>query len=334
MRLAYKCIISTLLISFSCFAFATDGMHQREDVKKFIKYMADKHKFSKEELNSVFSQVTSSDKIIENISRPAESFNWARYKRIFLTKDRVAKGVEFWSENKDLLDKALDKYNVAPEIIVSIIGVETYYGERKGGYPVIQALSTLAFDYPKRADFFRKELENFLILSKENNLDTLNLEGSYAGAIGIAQFMPSSYRAYARNFEGKGDVDLITNESHAIASVANYLKTFGWDNKEAIIHKAKSSSDKYESIKAKGYKPTPEHTLETLAKYKVYPKGKLKNTKDKFALLEFEDDNENHLYIARNNFYVITRYNHSSNYALAVYELAEMIKSEFQKTKS
>lgn len=331
MKQAYNIIFTIFLLAFSCCALADEKMNSRDDVKDFINYMSEKHKFTKEELTSIFSNISSSEDVIKNITRPAEKFSWSRYKKIFLTKERVSKGVDFWLENKSLLEKANEKYQIPPEIIVSIIGVETFYGERKGGYPVIQALSTLAFDYPKRSKFFRKELENFLLLSRENNLDTLNLEGSYAGAIGIAQFMPSSYRAYAKNFEDTGNVDLISNKAHAIASVANYLKAFGWKPGQSVIHKAHTNTKSYSNVVAQGSNPVPEHTLDMLSKYQVFPKEKLNNIKDKFALIEFEDENKNELYLARNNFYVITRYNHSSNYALAVYELAQMIKEEFKK---
>ncbi|MBT4963899.1 MAG: lytic murein transglycosylase B [Francisellaceae bacterium] len=327
-------LLTAMILTPYARILADSDFHKREDVNDFISYMEKKHHYSKTELTKIFSQVSSSQEIINKISKPAEGLTWDRYRKIFISDKRIKAGAKFWKENLKLLEKAEAKYHVPADIIVSIIGVETFYGEMKGGYPVVQALATLAFDYPRRAKFFRSELEAFLLLSKENNLDTLNLEGSYAGAIGIAQFMPSSYRAYARNFENKGSVDLINNKAHAIASVGNYLREFGWKDNQEVIHKAYSTSNKYQDIKAPHHKPKPEYNLKALAQYNVFPQTKSLSSKDTFALIEFTNGQNNDLYLAQNNFYVITRYNHSSNYALAVYQLAGAIKAEFNKLDS
>ena len=195
-------------------------------------------------LQSALTEATRQESILKAISRPAEkSKPWSEYQDIFLTNRRAKEGIEFWRENKETLDRVSQDTGVPSEVIVAIIGVETYYGRITGGYRVIDALSTLAFDYPRRSPFFTKELEVFLELAYQSGLPLAELKGSYAGAMGLGQFMPSSYRAYAKDYEGDGVIDIWTNPNDAIMSVANYFVAHGWRPGGEVITRAKFSGD-------------------------------------------------------------------------------------------
>lgn len=209
-------------------ASAEASYWERPVVKDFVGEMVKKHRFDQAELKDWFSQSKKRQSIIDAMMRPAEKVKpWKDYREIFLTDRRITKGVAFWQQNRELLEKAEAKFGVAAEIIVAIIGVETYYGRQSGRYPVIDALATLGFDYPPRAAFFKKELEQYLLLVRDENLDTKNTLGSYAGAMGKGQFIPSSYRRYAVDFDNDGQRNL-WETTDAIGSVANYFKRHGW----------------------------------------------------------------------------------------------------------
>lgn len=257
---------------------------------------------------------------------------WYRYRDRLITKKRISEGVLFWRENKVILKKAEDHFGVPAEIIVAIIGIESSYGKIKGSYPVLQSLATLAFDYPRRAPFFRKELEHFLLLAEEGSLHPTKTLGSYAGAMGMPQFMPSSYRQFAVDFSRTGKRDLIYDNADVIGSVANYLKIHGWQANTPIIHPAKVSGTAYKTLSnPKDLKP--HLSLAALSKYKIqslHPK-KLnhKTQKVKLITLDSSKNTKNH-WIGFHNFYVITRYNHSIHYAMAVYQLSERIRSLYE----
>ena len=205
----------------------------------FIREMAREEGFDAAELQKLFAQVEKKDSIINAMNRPAEKvLTWGEYRKIFLRQARIESGGDFWRRNQQVLNEAESEYGVPAHIIVAIIGVETLYGGNTGSYRVIDALSTLAFDYPARAPFFRSELKEFLILSREQKQSPLILKGSYAGAMGLGQFMPSSYRAYAADYDKDGFIDIWNNESDAIWSVANYLSRHGWQEGQTIAHPA------------------------------------------------------------------------------------------------
>lgn len=296
----------------------------RPDVREFIDYMTTKHEFSKSGLNDLFNQVVIKQDIIDAISRPAESKPWYQYRPIFVTKRRVNGGVSFMNEYGDALSRARNEYGVPPEIITAIIGVETFYGNHKGGYRVMDALSTLAFDYPKRGNFFRSELEQYLLMAREDNFDPLSLKGSYAGAMGKPQFISSSYRRYAVDFDGDGQRDLLNNTEDAIGSVANYLKRHGWKDGQSITSKARIDDNSRldgldESIK-------PSYSLRHLKKKGIHISDRLPEDQ-KAALISLENRNGMEYWLGYHNFYVITRYNHSALYAMAVYQLSEEIRA-------
>ena len=275
-------------------------------------------------LQSALSEATRQESILKAISRPAEkSKPWSEYQDIFLTDRRAKEGIEFWRENKETLDRVTQDTGVPSEVIVAIIGVETYYGRITGGYRVIDALSTLAFDYPRRSPFFTKELEVFLELAYQSGLSLAELKGSYAGAMGLGQFMPSSYRAYAKDYEGDGVIDIWTNPNDAIMSVANYFVAHGWRPGGEVITRAKFSGDP--TLFDVGLKP--KLSIDELA-----DKGLTSETdqsSDQLATpIKFDGKSGEEHWLGLHNFYVITRYNHSAMYAMAVHQLSQTLRAQ------
>jgi len=295
----------------------------RAEVKDFIHMMSRDHRFSETELTTLFSHVKPSDKIIAAITRPAEAKPWYDYRPIFLTEKRIAGGVKFWNQHQDELARAQKRFGVPPQIVTAIIGVETYYGRHKGTYRVMDSLSTLAFDYPARGNFFRSELVQFLLLSREEKRDPLSFMGSYAGAMGMTQFISSSFRSYAVDFDGDNRRDLWDSTSDAIGSVANYLSRHGWVADAQIASAAVVHGDNYQDIVDLGLKPkTP---VRELRKHGIEPALTLPDD-SKAALVALETRQGQEYWIGLDNFYVITRYNHSPLYAMAVYQLGEEIR--------
>jgi len=260
--------------------------------------------------------------ILDAISRPAEKTKpWYEYRKIFVTDKRAREGVAFAQEQADVLADVVARTGVPQEIIVAIIGVETFYGRIAGSYRVVDALSTLAFDYPKRSPFFTKELEHFLVLAFESGKDPLELTGSYAGAMGYGQFMPSSYRAYARDHDGDGVADIWRNPADAIYSVANYFVEHGWKSGQPVIVPA-VATDVPADIFEGGLKP--RFTVGELAALGFAPLASTDVNLRATALnLQAADGPE--YWLALENFYVITRYNHSAMYALSVWQLSQAI---------
>jgi membrane-bound lytic murein transglycosylase B len=297
---------------------------ERSDVQTFIDDMVSQHDFKRAELETVFKQVKLREDIIETMTRPAEGKPWHQYRPIFLTEKRINGGVKFWQENAALLTQAEQKYGVPAEVIVAIIGVETYYGRHAGKHRVIDALSTLAFDYPPRAKFFRGQLEHYLLMSREENFDPLAMLGSYAGAMGQPQFIPSSFRQYAVDFDKDGTRDLWTNRADVIGSVANYFSRFKWQTGGEVAYPAEVKGKRHKEMLEKGIKP--KFTAGELKKYRVKTTANLKN-EEPVALLKLEGSKGPEYWVTLNNFHVITRYNRSPLYAMAVYRLSEAIRS-------
>lgn len=316
-----------VLLVASC-AHATENVFDRQELDQFINTMVEKHGYDQPTLEQLFSQVEYSRTVIEAITRPAEKLPWYRYKDIFLTEDRIDGGVDYWHRHADVLAAAEDRFGVPAEIIVAIIGVETRYGEHKGRYRVLDSLSTLAFDYPKRADFFRRELEHFLLLTREQQIDPLVIRGSYAGAMGIPQFIPSSYRSYAVDFDGNGKINLWDDHIDAIGSVASYFNDHGWQSGETVIVPVAEIRNAEANI-SDGLKP--ERTYAELKRSGVIAKSHI-DENVRVALLGFDTSEGSDYWLGLHNFYVITRYNHSQLYALAVYLLAQEIKSRYQQS--
>ncbi len=300
---------------------------QREDVQQFITQMQKEYNFDAKLLNRWMDGVTQQKTALDAISRPAEGvLTWKKYRKIFLTDSRINKGVQFWKDNIELLQRAEKQYGVPAEFIVAIIGVETYYGKRAGNYPVLDALTTLGFDYPPRAKFFRKQLKHYLLMVREEKLDIKKLTGSYAGAMGMPQFIPSSFREYAVDFDGNGVRDFWSNSADSIGSVANYFKRHGWAKDKPVATRAlvDTPSDSLGSKKMKPHK--------TIAEYKrlgVKPVEPF-NDSDKASLLKLSGNKGDEYWMTMDNFYVITRYNHSPLYAMAVYQLSQAISEKYK----
>ena len=306
---------------------APDGsgsLASRADVQAFIGEMVSKHGFNSSELQSLFSRAQTQPEIIALISRPAEAKPWSAYRNIFLTNQRIQGGAEFWNSYETTLTRAERTYGVPAEIIVAIIGVETSYGINTGKYRVLEALATLAFDYPKRANFFRKELENYLLLTREEGIDPLALKGSYAGAMGLGQFMPSSYLTYAVDFDGDQHRDLWDNPRDAIGSVANYLSKHRWQTGEAVTIAAQVSGDQYRTLLSAKL-ARPSQSIRDMRRLGVMPQGFV-NEQKSAMLLELDGSNGPEYWLGFDNFYVITRYNQSPLYAMAVYQLSQEIR--------
>jgi len=326
----YKILIHivVLFILFSTQVFAENNYLSRGEVKKFIDDFSAENNYSKEFLENLISKVTTQTQVLEAIQRPAEKKkNWTEYRKIFVTEKRIQQGLEFWSKNAPILAAAERKYGVPPEIVVAIIGVETFYGRYKGKYPVLDSLVTLGFDYPRRQKFFRSELEHFLLLTQEENLDPISIKGSYAGAMGKSQFISSSYRNYAVDFDDNGTRDLWDSNEDVIGSVANYFKRHGWKTGEIITVPAKVSGKRYKELLEKGLKPVA--SVSELPQYDVTAEHNADNTQA-VALLEFKKNDSDEYWLGFDNFYVITRYNHSHMYAMAVYQLSQQIKKDIK----
>ena len=308
---------------------AAEGLDPSTEVAPFVEQMVSRHGFERAELERILGAARVRPSVLKAIARPAESLDWYQYRPIFVTEKRISEGNRFWRSHAPLLEKASREYGVAPEVIVAILGVETLYGRRQGRYLVLDSLATLSFRYPKRSGFFRTEFEQYLLLTREEKLDPLVLKGSYAGAIGIPQFISSSYRRYAVDFDGDDVRDLLNSPADAIGSVANYLKVHGWNTGKPVVLPAEVSGDDYRQLLERGVKP---HTaLAEMADFGVI----VLNTGDaeaRGALIELTTKNGSEHWVGLQNFYTITRYNHSSLYAMAVFQLAREIRREYQST--
>ena len=306
----------------------------REDVQEFIRELAARHTFSAEELVLVFSRVRREDAVLAAMrAQPRQTDSWDAYRALFVNERHVRAGLEFWQEHRQALARARRAYGVPEEIIVAIIGIETFYGRNTGRWRVIDALATLAFDYPPRALFFRGELENYLLFARELELDVFAVKGSYAGASGIPQFMPSSYLRYAVDFDGDGATELRTNAADAIGSVANFLKQHGWQRGAPVQRGARVTGAGYEALVAGD--PLPRHTLEELARAGVEVRGAPLPAETPAVLLRLETPERPANYrIGLQNFYVLTRYNRSVFYALSVADLAEQLRAARRKARA
>ena len=297
---------------------------KRPEVKDFINHMYDAYGFKKRPLRKLLKSAQSQPAIIDAMSKPAEKAKlWYEYRPIFINERRIREGTEFWIAHRQALDQASIKSGVAPEYLAAILGVETYYGRLTGNYRVLDALATLSFDYPPREKFFREELEQFLLLTRDMHLDPLTLKGSYAGAMGAPQFMPSNYRRYAVDADSNGHIDLWSDWPDVCASVGNYLKEHGWNAGEPVLAEATVQPDKAGDLD--GRKLALSETIGSLAAKGVSFEAPL--PLEAPAILIAADDTDGvHWRVGYNNFFVITRYNHSALYAMAVYELAAAVK--------
>ena len=316
---------SAILVLLSLLALPAHALLQQfPEIGGFIDEMVDKHDFERAELKALFAQTEHQPRIIELMTRPAERRPWYEYRPIFLTEARIKGGVAFWQAHHELLEQAEQRYGVPPHVITAIIGVETFYGRHKGSHRVIDALTTLGFDYPPRATFFRGQLEQFLLMSREERRDPLEFVGSYAGAMGMPQFIPSSFRAYAVDFDGDGRRDLWDNHADIIGSVANYFAEHRWQPGQPVVLRATLSGQVPQALIEQGVRPAIDAA--ELKAHGVTVQGELPGDA-KVAMLALDRSAEEKEYwVGLQNFYVITRYNRSQLYAMAVHQLSEAIR--------
>jgi peptidoglycan lytic transglycosylase B len=306
---------------------------QREDVAGFIHELVERHAFDADELRLVFARARREDAVLAAMrAQPRQTDSWLEYRSLFVNERHVRAGLEFWREHRKALARARRAYGVPEEIIVAIVGIETFYGRNTGRWRVIDALATLAFDYPPRALFFREELENYLLFVRQLELDVFSVKGSYAGAIGIPQFMPGSYLHYAVDFDGDGHIDLRGNVTDAIGSVANFLQRHGWRRGAPVQRGARVKGEDYEGLVA--VDPLPQHTLEELARAGVQVRGAPLPAATRAVLLRLQSPEQPADYrVGLQNFYVLTRYNRSLFYALSVADLAEQLRAALGKAR-
>jgi membrane-bound lytic murein transglycosylase B len=294
----------------------------------FIDKMVAQHGFDRAELTSLLGAAVIDQTILDAMARPAERVApWFEYRKIFLTEERIEGGVRFWTEHAEALERIAERYGVAPEMIVAIVGIETYFGTRMGRYRVLDALATLAFAYPPRSSFFTSELESFLLLAREEDVEPTAALGSYAGAMGAGQFIPSSYRAYAVDGDGDGKRDLWSNWSDVLGSVANYFARHGWRTGEPVIERA-ARAERFDG-------PEPSNSLDlegTVGSVSQmgYAFTTALPTNAPAAPYSFEAEGGGSEYwVGYHNFRVVTRYNRSTKYALAAHQLSQAIRSRY-----
>ncbi|OGT59418.1 MAG: lytic murein transglycosylase B [Gammaproteobacteria bacterium RIFCSPHIGHO2_12_FULL_42_10] len=297
-------LLSCVLFCISVYAHAasthTDTVFtKRHDVRIFINRMVSAHHFNRKQLTQLFAQIKVKPQVLRALNKPAEKTTWRTYQTLFINTQRIENGLQFWDKHAAILKKAEQQYGVPASIIVATLGVETKYGENMGRYRVIDSLSSLAFSKSSRAHFFRNELEQFLLLTREEKLNPLTVMGSYAGAMGQPQFMPSSYRRYAIHFSKSRRIDLMHNTTNVIGSIANYYHRCGWKLNEPVALPSRSA---------------------TLVTSKTALKTKL-------IALPIDHNHTMEYWVGFHNFDVIKRYNASNLYAMAVFQLSHSIEA-------
>ena len=324
-RLIVLALVS--IISASCMAQEHPG------AEDFAARAADEHGMDAQQVLQMLREARFKQSIVDAISRPAEAKPWHEYRPIFITEKRIRGGVEFWNRNHILVEQAAEEFGVDPQIIVAIIGVETFYGRVTGSYRVLDALTTLSFYYPDtgndRSGFFSRELMQFFLLGDEEGLPLNDVTGSYAGAMGLGQFIPSSYREYAVDMDGDGRRDLWSSLPDVIGSVANYLHRHGWAPGQPVAFEASRAADAdSELIARRNFKPQ-KSVAELAAGGFVTEREIAADTLAAVAALEEKGGDS--YWLTFNNFYVITRYNRSPLYAMAVFELSEAVRAGMQE---
>jgi membrane-bound lytic murein transglycosylase B len=309
------------------FCLAAPAVAQRPlapEVEAFIVEVAERHGFDREALRQTFSQLRPRLAVLRAIMNPGTARPWHEFRARFVDPARVQAGVRFWREHAPTLARASREFGVPEEIIVATIGIETMFGRHIGSFRVLEALATLAFHYPPRAQLFRNELEEFLLLAREARFDAAAARGSYAGALGIPQFLPSSYRRFALDYDGDGRRDLWGSVQDAIGSVANYYRAHGWRPGAPVAVAAEVGSSEVDALVAAGIRPHLK--VAELKRLGVVPLAPVDAALEAALIMAETESGQRH-WLAFNNFYVITRYNRSVNYALAVQELARELRA-------
>jgi membrane-bound lytic murein transglycosylase B len=297
-------------------------------VNEFIDKMVTVDHFNRYELIRLFENTEYIPEVIDRINKPFEEKPWDFYKNFFITPDRVEGGVQYWHQHANTLAKAAQQYGVSPAVIVAIIGIETKYGQESGKFKELGTLATLSFHYPKRAVFFQSQLENYLIFSREYHLSPADLTGSYAGALGIPQFMPSNYRQYAVSFSGKNSVNLLNNHDDAIDSIANYLQKAGWKPHQPVAVPAQVTGAVKPWLISADAKPV--YRLKTLSKFGVHPSESFSPAR-KSALIAMHNTGSQEYWLTFGNFYAIMAYNPRTTYAMAIYQLSLAIQKKYEQ---
>ena len=318
--------LAALLVCGSSPAASSTALDPGAEIEPFVARMTENHGVPAHRTRALLAHARVLDSVLEAMRRPAERKPWYEYRKIFITEKRIARGAQFWREHVHALTRIAERFGVPPEIVVAIIGVESFYGVHRGRTRVLDALATLGFRYPKRSAFFLSELEEFVLLADEERLDAQRVKGSYAGAMGIAQFISSSYRRYAIDFDGDGARDLMQSPEDAIGSIANYLSMHGWLSGAAIAVRAEVEGEAFRGVVEQGMKP---HASLASIRAKGVSFATYAAEEEQGALLEFETTNGHEYWVGLTNFYVITRYNHSRLYALAVFQLAQRIRERY-----
>ncbi len=301
---------------------------EQSEVAAFIDEMVSEHEFDRDQLRADLGDAVVRQSVLDAISKPAEkTLTWAEYRKIFITRERIKAGVAFWHENREVLSRIRSSSGVPEEILVGIIGVETYYGRITGSYRVLDALATLAFKYPPRSSFFRRELKQYLLLVREEGMQASDATGSYAGAMGRPQFMPSSYRAYAIDSTGDGKRDIWNNWDDVAGSIANYFNKHGWRPGEAVTSQATLSGSWAGPVPEPANTLLPADTVTSLSQKGVIFATDLPDD-SKTQLLTYEGKGGIEHWVAFHNFFVITRYNRSVMYAMAVHQLGLEVAME------
>lgn len=322
--LAVAAFAAALAVSCCAPSAALAQRQLRPEVDAFITEMVRKHQFEGAALRRVFSQVRPRPAAIRAIATPGTARPWYEFRNRYVDQARISGGLTFWRENAVVLARASREYGVPEEIIVATIGIETLYGRQTGTFRVLEALTTLAFDYPPRGELFRNELEEFLLLAREAGLDLLSVQGSYAGAMGMPQFLPSSYRKYAVDFDGDGKRDLWSQPPDSIGSVANYYRSFGWQQDAPVAVRAEPGDSGVDAVVAGGIRP--HISVGELRRRGIIPLAPV-DEEAEAALFMVEAESGLQYWLGLQNFYVITRYNRSVNYAMAVHELARELRA-------
>ena len=319
------------LCAAACFAvpaLAARSFAVRDDVRVFVEEMESRHGFDRAKLLAVFGQIQPLPAVIKAIKPPADPGirSWQAYRGRFVEPRRIAAGLRFWEEHSGELRSASARYGVPEEVIVAIIGIETIYGRNTGRFGTLAALATLAFDYPPRAELFRRELEALLLLARDAGRDPLGYRGSYAGALGLPQFLPSSVRQWAVDFDGDGQVDLTGSPGDAIGSVAHFLQRHGWRSGGRIALRAKAAPERLAAL-ADG-SVAPRYSSTDLAQHGIVAASDVAED-ETVALIDLvTPDAPTEYWFGFQNFYVLTRYNRSSFYAMAVFQLAQALVEE------
>lgn len=317
------CIFSTLFTLDVLANIEDTPFLQRKDVQEFIRNVVKQYHLNRSEVEHTLSQVKIEKPVITSIKHPKEKKPWTDYQKLFLTQQRIEEGVRFWNTHHQALARAEKKYGVPAKLVVAILGVETHYGQRQGTYRVLDSLATLSFNFKARARFFKKELANFLVLCHEQGFNPTTVLGSYAGAIGQPQFMPSSYRHYAVDFSNDGKIDLRNNTTDAIGSIANYFSKHGWQPNQGVVEPAILEGKTYTKLITNA--KYAKHRINQLQRHgiKNSPGDGIKRA----SLMALKSKSSQEYWLGYPNFFVITRYNTSKQYALAVYQLAEAIET-------